>query len=113
MKYEKFVSFIKLDCVRAEYLEQAIVGLLGNLNLSIDDLRGQGYDGASTMSGGKSGLQRRILNRQPKALYTHCAGDSFNLVIAHGCEEPSIRNCISVIKDITLGLRHHQNVKAF
>lgn len=106
MKYEKclFVSFItcKLDRVRAEDLEQAIVGILGNLNLSIDDLQGQGYDGASTMSGGKSGLQRRILNRQPKALYTHCAGHSFNLVIAHGYEEPSIRSCILVIKAITL-----------
>ena len=31
------------------------------------------------MSGEKSGMQRRIRDRQPKALNTHCAGHSLNL----------------------------------
>ena len=57
------------------------------------------------MAGEKSGVQRRILNKQPKALYTHCSGHSFNLVIAHACEEPSIRNCVPVMKAITLWIR--------
>ena len=40
---------------------------------------GQGYDGVSTMSVEKAGVQARIL-RQPKAIYTHCAGHSLNLI---------------------------------
>jgi hypothetical protein len=102
---EEFVSFIKMERVRAVDIEQAITRLLTDLGLSFDDLRGQGYDGASTMSGERSGVQRRILDKQPKAVYTHCSGHSLNLVIAKTCEEPCIRNCISVIKAITLWIR--------
>ena len=55
--------------------------MLEELGLSLGDLRGQGYDGASTMSGEKSGVQKQLRDIQPKTLYTHCAGHSFNLAI--------------------------------
>lgn len=41
----------------------------------LSELGGQGYDGASTMTGAKGG---GIKQQQPKAIYTHCAGHSFN-----------------------------------
>ena len=71
----------KVERVRAVDIEKAMIEILMQLGLSLDDLHGQGYDGVSTMAGEKSGVQRRIFNKQPKALY-----------IAHACEEPSIRN---------------------
>ena len=55
---EEFVSFVKMERVRTADIEQAITGLLTLLGLSMEDLLGQGYDGASTMSGEKSGVQR-------------------------------------------------------
>ena len=73
-----------------------------NLGLFLSTLRGQGYDGASTMSGSKTGLQARIRECQPKALYTHCAGHSFNLAIMNSCSIPCNRNCIDQIKNFTL-----------
>ncbi len=99
---KEFISFIKMERVRAADIEQAIIGLLIQLGLSLKDLRRQGYDGASIMAGEKSGVQRRIIDKHPKALYIHCSGHSLNLVIAQACEELSIRNCISIIKAITL-----------
>ncbi len=75
------LSFIKLDRVRAVDIASAIIQTLEEFGLSLDGLRGQGYDGASTMSGQKTGVQARIKEKQPKALYTHCAGHSFNLAI--------------------------------
>lgn len=51
----------------------------------MNELRGQGYDGASTMSGEKSGVQERIRDVQPKTLYTHCAGHSLKLAIVSAC----------------------------
>ena len=54
------------------------------------------------MGGEKSGVKKRIIDKQPKVLYTHCSGHSLNLVIAQACEELSIRNYISIIKAITL-----------
>ena len=43
-----------------------------NLNLSIDDCRGQGYDGAGSVARHISGLSATILNINKKALFTHC-----------------------------------------
>ena len=54
---------------------------LVNLGLSMSDLRGQGYDGASTMNGAKAGVQAQIHEQQPMALYTHCAGHCLNLAM--------------------------------
>ena len=38
-------------------------------NLPIEKLRGQGYDGCSTMSGEVSGVQKRIKTIHPAARY--------------------------------------------
>ena len=73
--------------------------------LSLNELRGQGYDGASTMSGERTGVQKRIREKQPKALYTHCTGHSLNLVIVSSCSILSIRNTIDHIKSLTLWIK--------
>ena len=78
---EELVALLRLARVRAVDIADAITETLTNLGLSLDGLRGQGYDGASTMSGAKSGVQARIREKQPKAIYTHCAGHSFNLAV--------------------------------
>ena len=57
------------------------------------------------LSGEKGGVQRLLMDKQPKALYTHCAGHSLNLVIAGSCQIPAISNCISSVKDMTLWIK--------
>ncbi len=106
---EEFISFIKLERVRAMDIANAIVQSLEGIGLSLDNLHGQGYDGASTMSGVKAGVQAIIQERQPKALYTHCAGHSLNLAILNSCSIPSIRNCIDQIKGFTVWIRYSPN----
>ena len=54
------VALFKLARVRAVDIADAIRETLTNLGLSLDDLISQSYDGASTMSGVKSGVQARI-----------------------------------------------------
>ncbi len=49
------------------------------MNLRIDNCRGQCYDGASSMSGVKSGVATRIMQMEKWALYTHCYGHALNL----------------------------------
>ncbi len=63
---EDFLSFIKLDRVRAVDIASAIIRTLEEFGLSLDGLRGQGYDGASTMSGQKTGVQARIKESSQK-----------------------------------------------
>lgn len=96
---EEFVSFAR---VRATDIANAIVSMLEELGLSLADLRGQGYDGASTMSGEKSGVQKQLRDIQPKA---HCAGHSFNLAIVSSCTIPCVRNCIDIVKSLTISIK--------
>ncbi len=69
---EEFVTFVKLERVRANDIANAIIQSLEGFGLSLNDIRGQGYDGASTMSGQKADVQAKIHEKQPKALYTYC-----------------------------------------
>ena len=57
------------------------------------------------MSGDKSGVQKPIQEKPPKALYTYCTGHSLNLVIASSCSVPSVRNVIDHIKNLTLWIK--------
>ncbi|ODM91093.1 52 kDa repressor of the inhibitor of the protein kinase [Orchesella cincta] len=64
--------------------EALILDVLKGLNLSFAMCRGQGYDGASVMSGVHKGLQANLLKLNQNALYVHCAAHKLNLVIADG-----------------------------
>ena len=68
-----------MESVRAVDSASAIISSIENLGLNLESLHGQCYDGASTMSGERAGVQARTCERQPKVLYTHCAGHSLNL----------------------------------
>ena len=46
--------------------------LLANLKLSLKQVRGQGYDGASNMRGEFNGLESLILRENSSAYYVHC-----------------------------------------
>ena len=91
--------------MRAIDISDGTVSSLEGLGLSLSELRGQGYDGPSTMSGEKSGAQRLIRNKQPKAIYTYCAGHSLNLAIVSSCSIPAISNCIERVKSLTLWIK--------
>ncbi|KAF3859978.1 hypothetical protein F7725_000233, partial [Dissostichus mawsoni] len=81
--------------------EKAILSQLEKWGLEIDYLRGQGYDGASAMSGHVSGVQQRMKELQPRALFTHCRSHALNLVVVHGCSDiPLIRNTMATIENI-------------
>ncbi|KAF0703586.1 zinc finger MYM-type protein 1-like, partial [Aphis craccivora] len=43
----------------------AVESFLTYLSLSLDNLRGQGYDGGSNMAGKNNGVQALLLNEQP------------------------------------------------
>ena len=53
-------------------LKQGICSILSHHNLNIQNVRGQGYDGASNMRGEWNGLQALILQECPYAYYVHC-----------------------------------------
>ncbi|XP_066970147.1 zinc finger MYM-type protein 1-like [Macrobrachium rosenbergii] len=53
---ERFIQVFNVQSTTGEALEKEVISMLKANNLNIDDMRGQGYDGAANMSGIYNGL---------------------------------------------------------
>ena len=62
-------------------LQAALQKLFTDLGLSIKQVRGQCYDGASNMRGEFNGLKAKILQENKSAYYVHCFAHQLQLVI--------------------------------
>ena len=87
---EEFIQFSTLTRVTGEAIATRVCSDLADLGLDIENIRGQGYDGASSMSSSRIGLLALIKEKAPLAIYTHCSGHCLNLVISHSCSSPTI-----------------------
>ena len=76
---EEFLGCYQVTSIGADSLVAVIKDTMTRINLSMSRLRGQCYDGCSTMSGARSGVAKRIAEIEPRALFTHCYGHSLNL----------------------------------
>ena len=68
------------------------------------------YDGASVLSSSKAGVQARIREISPRAVYTHCYAHCLNLSIAASCE---IQNLISLVNEVHFFLSNSPKRQAF
>ena len=100
--HKEFIGMHEVDSIDASTLYQVIKDVLLRLNLSITKARGQCYDGAAAMSGCRSGVAKRIMDDEPKAVYTHCYGHSLDLAISDTVKRcDCINNALSITHEIT------------
>jgi len=78
---EFFLKFLEVNDKTSEGLFSTIQEVLIDMELEIDDVRGHGYDNGSNMKGKNKGVQRRLLEINPRAFYTPCGCHSPNLVL--------------------------------
>ena len=70
-----------MDSLSAESISTSILAYLSKIGVDFQKLIGQGYDGASTMAVHLTGVQKRICDKYPRAIFVHCASHCLNLVI--------------------------------
>ncbi|KAL6561484.1 hypothetical protein OROMI_017085 [Orobanche minor] len=83
---ERFFAIAQVADTSASTLKKAICDVLGQYNLHISDMRGQGYDGASNMRGSWNGLQALFLRDSPSAYYVHCFAHRLQLALVAAAE---------------------------
>ncbi|XP_011406506.1 PREDICTED: zinc finger MYM-type protein 1-like [Amphimedon queenslandica] len=79
--YERFLCFVYAKELNAESLTKYICDTLKIMSIPITNCISQGYDGASVMSGSCTGVQTRIKELAPKAIYIYCSAHRLNLIL--------------------------------
>ena len=79
--FERFLTYVEATSLNAESLSKYILDTLKEHSLDSQNIISQGYDGASVMSGCCSGVQQRIKEIAPQAVYVHCYAHCLNLVL--------------------------------
>ncbi|XP_004206892.2 zinc finger MYM-type protein 1-like [Hydra vulgaris] len=79
---EYFLGFFSVSDSTGLGLIEVLIELLTKHGLEISNCRGQGYDNGSNMKRKINGVQKRILNLNPLALYVPYGNHSLNLVIS-------------------------------
>ncbi|XP_068246858.1 zinc finger protein 862-like [Palaemon carinicauda] len=87
---ESFLQFEAADKLDAESLPNTIFSCLDKFGLNYKShLVGQGYDGASVMSGRNLGVAKRIKEICPTTEYIHCYAHRLNLVLVDSTKSVS------------------------
>ena len=68
---EHFIEFLPLKKANAESI-YSVLQYCREKNIQLGRLIGMGFDGAATFSGDKTGVQRRLKELSPHALFVHC-----------------------------------------
>ena len=95
--HEDFLGFYELKNIKSDTIVSAIDTIVSAIRdvllrtqISLDNCRGQCYDGAGNMLEKKSGVAKQILDIQPEAFATHCHCHSLSLSVKETTKESKI-----------------------
>ena len=90
MSLVHFLWFCPTRDTTGRTLADLIIGKLGEWGPRLEDLVGQGCDGAGNMSDRVRGVQALISANFPAAVYVHCKNHCFNLAMVHSTRIPTM-----------------------
>lgn len=103
---ERLIEYIDLDNLTGSCIASSIMDCLERHGISIKDCRAQTYDGANNMSGKVNGVQALVKEKQPLALFTHCASHRLNLALNSTNKVQEFRVLMGNIKRLGLFFKY-------
>ena len=86
------LDFIRFPVLMLQlYFLSSKILLLGSI-LPIHKLRGQCYDGCSTLTGHRSGVAKRVQDEEARTVFTHCYSHSLNLAASDSIKRSKLMN---------------------
>ena len=100
--YEEFLGLYAVPSIDAARLFSIIKDCMLRFNLPLSKLRGQCYDGCSTMSGIRSGVAKRVQDEESRAVFTHCYSHSLNLAASDSVKNSElVKSALETTHEIT------------
>ncbi|XP_074658629.1 52 kDa repressor of the inhibitor of the protein kinase-like [Tubulanus polymorphus] len=98
---EVFLGFVEVSSDTTGLgLSSIIKKTLEAWGLSLENCRGQTYDGAGGMAGAQSGCAARITADFPLAVYTHCYSHCLNLILNDCAKSTLVRNMVDCAEKV-------------
>jgi len=115
---ERFLDIVHIKDTTASILNEEISFVLSHHNLDVQNIRGQGYDGASNMRGEWNGLQTLFINDCPYAYYVHCLAHQLQLALTATTREifdvhTFFQNLILIINIIGAFCKRNDELRVF
>ncbi|XP_065315928.1 zinc finger MYM-type protein 1-like [Gordionus sp. m RMFG-2023] len=96
-------------------IKENIISKPGSMNLPLEFLVGQSYDGASNMSGRINGVQALIRAEAPKAAFIWCYCHRLNLIVVQLCQSvKELPNVLGILDEIYVyfnGVKRYEVLK--
>ncbi|XP_065891716.1 zinc finger MYM-type protein 1-like [Dysidea avara] len=99
--YEEFLGMYQIDSATVESITSTILDALMHFQIPLTKLRGQCYDGCSTMAGSHNGVANKVQDMEPKAVFTHCYGHALNLAVGDTIKKcVMLRDCLDTCYEL-------------
>ena len=85
--HEDIVAIVHVQKTDSESLYMELMNTLTSVGLSIENCRGQGYDGAAAMMGHLNGVW--LQRDEPRAIPVHCFAHSLNVCLQDATKQYS------------------------
>ena len=99
--HEEFAGIYQVPKTKASTIIMVVRDVLSWFNISFSHLRGQCYDGASSMADSRSGVATLVQQEEPRAVFTHCYGHALNLACSDSLKGSKLmKDALDIVYEI-------------
>lgn len=100
---EEFLGLYSMSAIDAQSIVDVMKDAFLRFQIPFTKLRGQCYDGCSTMTGAKAGVAVKIEEVEPRAVFTHCYGHALNLGVSDTIKQsPAMKDCLDTCFELVM-----------